>query len=134
MSIRNASSCSGQYWLHTDVSGFVLRSLMYPSSSSEVATDEVMLLFRDRYPWGVCIVWSMGVEGSDDCEVLESVRPRAAPPHDWGLGELPCRLIWRLGRVVFMLEGLEGLEELGEVVKGDILTGKILTKWGNSSK
>lgn len=69
------------------------------------------------------MVWSIGVEGSDDCEVLDSVRPRAAPPHDWGLGELPCRLIWRLGRVVFIVGWWGGLEE---VVGVGILTEKNL--------
>lgn len=82
---------------------------MYPSSSSDVATDDVILLFLDRYPWGVWMVWSMGVDGSEDCDVLDRVRPRAAPPHDCGLGEL-CKLIWRLGRVVFMADE-EGEEE-----------------------
>lgn len=52
---------------------------MYPSSSSDVATDDVILLFLDRYPWGVWMVWSMGVDGSEDCDVLDRVRPRAAP-------------------------------------------------------
>lgn len=80
------------------------------------------------------MVWSMGVDGSEDCDVLDRVRPRAAPPHDCGLGEL-CKLIWRLGRVVFMAdEEGEEEEEMSTELDGVEIVEKKSTRGIQSTK